>query len=187
MTVVAPGARRTPALSLRSVRRRPATALGLFLIVLVAAASAAAGPILVRAAEQSGLRAELARAAPGGYDITVSADADGNLVPDVISAVTLSAQAATPVLFDQPLIVVRTQNRKLWRVSGGPVHAGYGASIAMPAARASSSPQAAARHDAARSCYPTDAARIGERVTSFIAAGGSPSAAHIDRDRCRRG
>jgi putative ABC transport system permease protein len=117
------------ALWLRSVQRRPAGAAGLFVIVAVASAASVSGPMLVRAAEQSGLRSHLSRATPGAYDITVSAETGDNRVDDVVNAVSGAANSATTALFAPPATVVRSQRPKTWRLSTGAPHSSFAVSV----------------------------------------------------------
>ena len=103
------------ALWLRSTRRRPGAALGLFLIVVVASAASVTGPALVRAAEQSGLRSALAAARPGQYDIDLDAPTDQSPPSTVTAATSAAASAADPHLFLPPLVFTRSQRSHQWR------------------------------------------------------------------------
>ena len=105
------------ALWLRSVRRRPGAALGVFLIVTVASAASVAGPALVRAAEQSGLRSTLAAAPSGAYDIEIDGPTDNIALGAVVDGATAAASRANHQLFEPPLVLLRTQYEHRWRTS----------------------------------------------------------------------
>ena len=64
------------ALWLRSIRRRPHTAVLLCLLSALAVLTAVLGPLLVRAVNQSTLSAALADGGLAGTSVTVSADVD---------------------------------------------------------------------------------------------------------------
>ncbi len=103
------------ALWLRSMRRRPGAALGLFLIVTVASAASVAGPALVRAAEQSGLRSTLATAPAGAYDIEIVGPTDNNSLASVVDGATAAAARANHELFQPALLLARSQYDHRWR------------------------------------------------------------------------
>ncbi len=103
------------ALWLRSVRRRPGAALGVFLIVTVASAASVAGPALVRAAEQSGLRSTLAAARPGAYDIELDGPTDNIALAAVVDGAAAATAQASGRLFQPPVTLLRSQYDHRWR------------------------------------------------------------------------
>ncbi len=105
------------ALWLRSVRRRPGAALGVFLIVTVASAASVAGPALVRAAEQSGLRSTLAAARSGAYDIEIDGPTDNIALGAVVDGASAAAARADRRLFQRPFVLLRSQYDHRWRTS----------------------------------------------------------------------
>ena len=103
------------ALWLRSMRRRPGAALGVFLIVTVASAASVAGPALVRAAEQSGLRSTLAAAPAGAYDIEIDGPTDNNSLGAVVDGASAAAARANQRLFQPACRAAAFAIRPRWR------------------------------------------------------------------------
>lgn len=101
---------------LRSARRRPGAAVGLWLVAVLATAAAASGPMLLRAVEQSALHASLVGAPAGTADVVVSGETGTTRsMNEVLSGVQSAAAAAGQAgLFATPTVMARTSDAVAW-------------------------------------------------------------------------
>lgn len=110
---------------LYSAVRRPASALSILLVVMLATAAAAAGPMLLRSVEQASLRTTLKGAPRGSADILVSAQVGPSApVADLGAATSLvfdvTQGASSSGLFAAPVLTAETSNSATIRPAGEP-------------------------------------------------------------------
>ena len=109
-------------LVLRSVQRRPATAVLLLLITATAVLTLVLGPLLARAVHESALADALASAEPSQTTIAVAAPlAAGDLTPvSVVQTVLTAGRGAAPDIWQEPRTFFATSASAGWRPGASP-------------------------------------------------------------------
>jgi putative ABC transport system permease protein len=103
-----------------SAIRRPVSAISILLVVMLATAAAASGPMLLRAVDASALRQALKQAPPGSTDIVISAPTStANTVSQIDRYLRAAVEPATTSgLFRAPIITLETSNASTVRLAG---------------------------------------------------------------------